>query len=181
MNGRAVRLRMLALCAAGALAACSAQQQKQAQQSVNSATLAGAVHAKLATIDPDSLTSVKVETGDGVVTLTGEAHSAREREQYASAAASVDGVTRVENRLTINPRLRGPRESVGDAALVAKVSANIAAQAGINAAKIQPSAHDGVVTLTGKVPSGALKTTILDTARKTAGVKSVVDRIEVKS
>lgn len=181
MIGRATALRVTAICAAACLTACNAQQQKQAQDTVNSAALAGAVHAKLATIDADSLTAVKVETNGGVVTLTGQVRSAQERTAYDSAAETVNGVTRVVDRLAVNPAVRGPRESLDDAALAAKVTANVTAQAGINAARIKPSARDGIVTLSGTVPSAALKATVLETARKTSGVKSVVDRIEVKS
>lgn len=181
MSMRVSGMRATALCCAAVLAACNAQQQKQAQSTVNSAALAGAVHAKLATIDADSLTAVKVETNGGVVTLTGQARSAQERAAYDSAAATVNGVTHVVDRLAVNPDVRGPRESLDDAALAAKVTANITAQAGINAARIKPSVRDGVVTLSGTVSSVALKSTVLQTARKTSGVKSVVDRIEVKS
>ena len=178
---RVTAMGVSAICAAALLSACNAQQQKQAQDSVNSAALAGAVHAKLATIDADSLTAVKVETNGGTVTLSGEVRSAQERAAYDSATGTVNGVTHVVDRLTINPAVRGPRESLGDAALAAKVTANITAQAGINAARIKPSVRDGIVTLSGTVQSAALKATVLQTARKTSGVKSVVDQIEVKS
>lgn len=181
MSMRVTAMRATAICAAALLTACSAHQQKQAQDTVNAAALAGAVHAKLATIDADSLTAVKVETNGGIVTLSGEVRSPQERAAYDSAAATVNGVTRVVDRLTVNPAVRGPRESLGDAALAAKVTANITAQAGINAARIKPSVRDGIVTLSGTVPSAALKSTVLETARKTSGVKGVVDRIEVKS
>jgi osmotically-inducible protein OsmY len=167
-----------ALCAF--LAACSAQQQQQAQRSAQSTTLAAAVQAKLTTIDADASTTVTVDANDGVVTLTGQAHDARERSQYETAAADVPGVKRVVDRLTINSKLRGPRETFADAALATKVNANIAAQAGVNVARVKTSVRDGVVTLSGTLPSVSVKATILDTVRKTSGVKSVVDRIEVK-
>jgi osmotically-inducible protein OsmY len=161
--------------------ACSAQQQNQAQQSANATALATAVHGKLALIDPDSTTAVKVTvTGDGIVTLAGFARDANQRSAYVSGAQSVNGVKRVVNKLQINPKLRGPKEQFADVALGAKVAANIAAQAGVNAARVKPDVHDGVVTLTGTVPSMSIKTTILDAARKTSGVETVIDRIEVK-
>lgn len=177
-----IRLLPLSLAACVALAACSAQQQNQAQQSAQSAGVAAEVHAKLLTIDADSTTAVKVDvSNDGVVTLTGEARDAQQRSAYEAAAASVSGVKRVDDRLRINPGVRGPKETLADAALATKVSANIAAQAGVNVANVKPGVHDGVVTLTGTAPTAAVKETILEAARRTGGVKSVIDRIEVKS
>ncbi len=60
-------------------------------------------------------------------------------------------------------------------------TANLAAQTGVNAGRVKPEVRDGVVTLSATVPSASVKATILDTVRKTSGVKSVIDRIEVKS
>ncbi len=172
----------LALLAYALLCACSAQQQQQTQQTAQSAALATTVHAKLATVDADAATAVNVNvTGDGIVTLTGEAHSTQERRAYDSAAASVPGVKRVVDRLRVNQQLRGLRETLADAALATKVTANIAGQAGVNAARVKPQVRDGIVTLSGTVTSDSVKTTILETVRKTSGVKSVIDRIEVKS
>ena len=171
----------IAWLACVALVACSAREQQQAQQTVESTALAAAVQAKLATVDADSATQVNVKANDGVITLTGQAHSAQERSSYESAAASVEGVKRVVDRVRVNPHLRGPREALADAALAAKVSANIAAQAGVNVTNVRPDVRGGIVTLRGTVSSTSVKATILNTVRKTGGVKRVVDRIEVKS
>lgn len=177
-----MRRPVLSLIVCIALAGCTAAQQNQAQQSAQSAALVTAVHAKLLAIDADSTTAVKVNASvDGVVTLTGEARDARQRSAYDAAAASVSGVKRVEDRLRINPALRGPKETFADAALATKVSANIAAEAGVNVANVKPEVHDGVVTLSGTAPTAPIKQTILEAARRTSGVKNVIDRIEVKS
>ena len=174
-RARTLTIAVLALLAA----ACSAQQQQRAQHSAQTATLTAAVQAKLATVDADAATAVTVAAAGGTITLQGQARDAGERAAYVSAAAGVPGVTRVIDRLRVNPRLRGPREDFADMALAAKVNANIAAQAGVNVTRVKTSVRDGVVTLFGTVPSTSVKTTIVDTVRKTSGVKSVVDRIEV--
>lgn len=161
--------------------ACTAQQQSQTQQSADLARIATEVHTKLALIDPDSTTAVKVTAShDGTVTLSGAARNAKQKAAYDSVAASVSGVRRVDDRLQINPGLRGPSEQFADVALGAKVAANIAAQAGVNAARVKPEVHDGVVTLSGSVSSPSIKSTMLEAARNTSGVKRVIDRIEVK-
>lgn len=162
------------------LTACSAQQQQQAQRGAQETTLSAAVQAKLATVDADAATAVTVTVNGDNVTLTGKAHDARERSSYDAAAAAVPGVKRVVDRLDLDPSLRGPREDFNNAALTAKVNANIAAQAGVNVTRVKASVRDGAVTLSGTVPSNSVKSTIVDTVRKTSGVKSVVDRIEVQ-
>jgi osmotically-inducible protein OsmY len=154
-----------------------------AQQKVthNDAYLAVAVKSKLATIDIDSTTAVDVSVTNGAVTLRGEARTANEREAYISAARSVDGVSSVADHLTVNPHLRGLREQTADAALAGRVSAAIAAQAGVNVLHVAVSARGGIVTLKGAVPRESIARTISDTVRGVPGVKGVIDRIVVHS
>ncbi|MGC2129528.1 MAG: BON domain-containing protein [Candidatus Aquilonibacter sp.] len=68
-----------------------------------------------------------------------------------------------------------------DAALAVRVSAAIATQAGVNTFHIAPVAHDGVVTLTGTAPSHEIDRVIVQTVRGVPGVKSVVDRISIRT
>lgn len=164
----------------GALIACSAHDQRATQQSAQSALTSAAVQAKLTAIDADAATQVHVSVGTGVATLRGVAHSDAERRAYTAAAATVSGVNRVVDRLSVAPGARGPRETLADAALATKVNANIAAQAGINITNVHTSVRDGVVTLDGAVATPALKATIDDVVRKTSGVKTVIDRLQVK-
>ena len=182
---------MIRSCAAVAaivlFAGCSAGSQKQAQQAASAAPqqaqdalLAGAVKGKLATVDVDSAASVSVNVDHGAVTLNGETRTADQRKQYEDAARSVNGVTRVTDNLVVNPKMRGARESLGDAALVAKVMGAIAAQAGVNAMQIHAVAKDGTVTLTGTADSATKKSLIDDTARHVDGVRVLVDRIALK-
>lgn len=168
------------------LAACGSNAQKSAQdlasaapQTAQDALIAGSVHAKMVAVDVDA-TAVHVDVDRGHVTLTGEARNDAQRSAFESAARSVNGVTGVTDRLRVNPKLRGARESLGDASLVTRVMGAIAAQTGINAINIKASAHDGAVTLTGTVTSQATKTSMLDAARHTNGVRTVTDRIEVR-
>lgn len=175
-----------------ALGACTGTQQKQVQdgaQSLASAAPAGAkdayltaaVGTKLAAIDVDSTTSVHIAVDNGTVTLTGQARSAQEQAQFVAAAQSVDGVATVNNRLTVDPHLRGVRETTDDAALTTKVTAAIAAQAGINVFHVVASARAGTVTITGTVPTRSVERTIVDTVRGVSDVRTVVDRLTVKS
>jgi osmotically-inducible protein OsmY len=69
--------------------------------------------------------------------------------------------------------------ALNNGALEVKVSAAIAAEAGINAFHITPKARDGVVTLTGRVPSMRIRTTVIDTVSRVPGVAHVIDQITV--
>jgi osmotically-inducible protein OsmY len=102
-----------------------------------------------------------------LASCSGQQQQQAQRSTKAAATAAATQAKQAQKTLT-------------DAALAAKVSANILAQAGINAASVKPSVHDGAVTLSGTVSSPSVKTTILDTVRKTSGVQSVIDRIQVK-
>lgn len=66
-----------------------------------------------------------------------------------------------------------------DAALTAQVAGAMAAQTGVNAFNVKPSAHRGVVTLTGKVPTPEIKSTLLAAVRRIHGVTEIIDHINV--
>ena len=148
---------------------------------IGDAGIAAQIEAALVGIDADSALHVAVDVHDGNVTLSGRAKSEAVARRFADAAKSVKGVKQVTSRVTVDPKLPSATTQGKDFALAAEVSAALLGQTGINAFSIKPSAHAGVVTLTGSVKSEALKATILQTARHTAGVKSVVDRIDVKT
>jgi len=180
----------LAFLFAFTLAACTAQQQNNAQTGAQQvagsapvvakdAYLVTAVSAKLATVDVDSASSVHVAANGGIVTLTGQAHDSPERLRYQQAAASVAGVASVRNQLTVS-QFQGLRAQAGDAKLTAQVSAAIAAQAGANVFHVTPSVHNGTVTLTGSVGERSIKETILRDVRKIDGVRAVIDHITIQ-
>ena len=160
------------------LAACSNGGQQKVTH--DDAYLTVVVKSKLASIDIDSTTAVNVNVNAGAVTLTGQARTAGERQAYVRAASSTDGVKSVADRLAVNPHLSGLREQTADATLAARVSAAIAAQAGINVLKVKVNAHRGVVTLDGTVPRESIARTIGDTVREVSGVTRVVDRMVVR-
>jgi osmotically-inducible protein OsmY len=71
------------------------------------------------------------------------------------------------------------KQGARDAALTAQVAGAIAAQTGVNVFHVTPSAHNGVVTLTGKASTPEIKTTILAAVRRVHGVERIVDRITI--
>lgn len=68
-----------------------------------------------------------------------------------------------------------------DTVLTAKVKANMAVDTSVKASHIEVSTKNKVVTLTGNLDSQDEKDHALEIARKTGGVDSVVDMIEVRT
>lgn len=143
------------------------------------ALIAAAIKTKLAADDIDSATRVHVSVEAGHVKLAGVTRSQNEKDLATSDARGVTGVSAVDNLLTVDPKLPKTSERAADLELEAKLTAELAAQTGINAATVKISAHAGVVTLSGRAPSAAIKTTMLETVRKDSGVRSLVDKIAV--
>jgi hyperosmotically inducible protein len=77
----------------------------------------------------------------------------------------------------------GPGEKVAakvdDAKIVTKVKAGLASDKDLSAMKIDVDSRDGVVTLTGTVPSAAAQSRAAQIARDVRDVKSVDSRLTV--
>lgn len=168
-----------------------------------------AVKSKLAADDTVKAYQIDVDTKDGVVTLTGTVPTAAARDRALELARGTDGVTRVEDRLTVNAAgtideraeqegrdAAAKAESAGDRAADAAAGAGAAVtDAGITAAvktrlladpdvaglKIDVDTRDKVVTLTGTVATAAQKTEAGNIARDTTGVSRVVNNLKVGS
>jgi osmotically-inducible protein OsmY len=67
-----------------------------------------------------------------------------------------------------------------DAEITTAVKTKLAADSGVHSMDVHVDTDKGVVTLTGSVRSDAEKTDAVAIARKTMGVKSVVDKLTVK-
>jgi hyperosmotically inducible protein len=142
--------------------------------------LYAAVKARLAGSDIDSTTRISIVVHDGVVTMSGTVKDAATKEHEVSLVRRMRGVKAVNDELRIGNVGRSAAQTVGDAALTAAVEAELAAQAGINVAAIKVDASAGSVTLSGRAATPAIKSTLVEAARHTPGVRNVVDRIAVK-
>ena len=70
-------------------------------------------------------------------------------------------------------------DAAANAALTSKVKTKFLADTAISGLRIDVDSNNGVVTLTGTVPTAAEKDRALKVARETDGVKSVIDRLKV--
>jgi osmotically-inducible protein OsmY len=178
--------RALASAAALLLAACTApapdnapgpQRTRDATTVLRDTLIMSAVKARLTAEYPDSTTSVRVSVTNGVVTLRGTVRDAATHAHVVADTERTTYVQRVVDNVRVDPRSPRFKDQVGDVALATRVQAAIAAQLGIQ--HVTVTVERGVATLTGTTADAKTKRTILTTARNTAGIRNVVDRIRV--
>jgi hyperosmotically inducible periplasmic protein len=123
----------------------------------------------------------QVETKDGVVTLQGTANSRAEIDLTTQYARDVDGVTRVDNQMTVAPSSSSSTagEEIDDASITAQVKFALLAHRSTSAIRTQVETDHGVVILRGNAKNQAeidLATTL---ARDIDGVKRVKNEMTV--
>jgi hyperosmotically inducible periplasmic protein len=117
---------------------------------------------------------INVDTTDGVVTLFGMVGSEKAKAAAEADARKVGGVKSVRNELQVVPDREQPRVRASDAALRKAVEESLSEQPFLAAADIEVAVSDGVVRLTGSVPSQIARLTAAVAARATPGVRSVL-------
>lgn len=133
---------------------------------------------------------VQLDVHDGVVSLSGEVQRRADRKLAEQVAASVDGVKEVHNKVTVaasaeptHPPVTGFVDKVerefDDALLEARVKARLLEEVGKAAFKIEVSAADGVVSLSGAVPDVEREKLAVKVAQQTSGVKELHDLLKV--
>lgn len=126
-------------------------------------------------------------SSNGVVTLRGEVEEAADRDEAVRIARSTEGVTDVQDRLTIggerNDRddrnTRNDTANQPDAWVTAKIQAQYFVDTDVKGRDINVDTNDGVVTLRGTVDSDAQRRQALTIARNTDGVRSVNDQLTI--
>lgn len=119
----------------------------------------------------------EVETKDGVVILTGEAENQAQRELAAEYANGIEGVRRVDNRMTV----KGERAGViDDASITVQVKAALMSRRSTSAFQTGVKTRNGVVTLTGTAGNEAEKELAERLARGVSGVKSVDNEMRIE-
>lgn len=118
---------------------------------------------------------IKVESEDGVVTLTGTVGEASHKSLAQDTVAGLPGVKSVDNKLEIKGEQ--PTE-YSDAWLIAKVKATLLLHRNVSV-NTEVSAKDGVVTLQGEAASQAEKNLTTEYARDIDGVRNVNNEMTV--
>jgi len=149
-----------------------------------------------------SATNTHIAVHDGVVTLTGTAHSDAEKALSEEYAKDVKGVRRVENDLqVITPaeehaehadhmdnrhdhnlatEQRSAGDRIDDASITAQIKSSLAVRKSTSALHTNVTTRDGVVTLTGEARNGAEKDLVTKIAENIDGVRSVHNEMSIQ-
>jgi hyperosmotically inducible periplasmic protein len=142
--------------------------------------LALEVQAKLSQqVDISGVTS---QTHDGVATLRGTVRSQAERDRAEQIARTVDGITRIDNRIVVNPESASivAQDKAAGNTLETDVRANLDANARLSGQGIGIQTRGNIVTLTGEVSSVADKELAGRIATDTREVAEVRNRLVVR-
>lgn len=157
--------------------------RNDAVQRWDDAALAARVKAKLLLDKPAEGLDIKVSSKAGAITLEGTVPSEEASQQASHLAAQTEGVASVDNRLKVVPdgastkkledSVNDAQAAVSDAWITSQIKADVLARHALSGLSIGVSTRDGVVSLSGVVPSNAERQQLIDTARKTRGVHEV--------
>jgi osmotically-inducible protein OsmY len=124
----------------------------------------------------DGLTT-DVDTNRGKVKLTGTADSKEAKDAAGRLAVTTHGVHSVNNQLVVQAPKPGTAKDAAheysDGWITTKVKSTYMYSTNVNGSGIDVATNAGVVTLTGKVDSGAERALAIELARNVRGVKSV--------
>jgi len=137
------------------------------------------IHETLEANDNVKAGQVDIVTREGVVSLTGVVDTEEARREAGRVAWRAEGVRGVMNDLTVGERTVG--SFVDDVIISSKVKSQLIGDSAIKAGDIDVSSSQGVVTLIGRVRTGAIKSSAERIARETKGVKDVKNELLVGS
>jgi osmotically-inducible protein OsmY len=183
-----LRKRISLLCLTALLAVafgCSSSPTKEGTgEYVDDAAVTAKVKAEILQAPSLKSSEIKVETFKGVVQLSGFVGSQAEVSTAAEVARTVKGVTEVRNDVKIksasNSTQEGAGEFVDNAAITAKVKAELFKDSSLKSAEISVETFKGVVQLSGFVGYQSEADTAAKLAAKVEGVKSVKNDIRIK-
>jgi len=127
---------------------------------------------------------VEVSVHDGVVTLEGVAKNKAKKELATAYTEDVDGVVKVENKMTVanagNETVSNAKDYVDDASITAQVMYALATHRSTSVLKTKVETKEGVVTLSGTAKNQAERTLATLLANDINGVESVVNRMTIE-
>jgi osmotically-inducible protein OsmY len=130
-----------------------------------------------------SFATTKVDVKDGVVTLTGTAENAAQKDLTEAYVKDIDHVKSVRNELVVQAPPAGGNtmsDAIDDASITSQVKYELLRHRSTSALKTKVVTNDGVVTITGEAASDAEKSLVSKLAADIRGVKSVDNNMTVK-
>jgi osmotically-inducible protein OsmY len=123
---------------------------------------------------------VNVDTDNGVVTLFGTVPTQKARQAATRLIQGVEGVQKVDNQLVVVPVDVKEAVAANDADLREEIEDRLARHAELQDADIHVDVKDGVVRLSGSVPSQTDRFVALTAARITRGARALIDDLKVE-
>ncbi|MCX6951219.1 MAG: BON domain-containing protein [Verrucomicrobia bacterium] len=130
-----------------------------------------------------SAATTKVAVTDGVVTLTGTADNAAQKELTEVYAKDIDGVKSVRNQIEVQAKADSGEtmgEKIDDASVTSQVKYALLSHKSTSALKTKVTTNDGVVVITGEASSDAEKSLVTKLAQDVRGAKTVNNSMTVK-
>ncbi len=139
---------------------------------------------------------IDINVDNNVATLSGDVYSDIQKELAENIALGIEGIDSVKNNLkvtakpaaTANPQTstdtptrRSFSQYVNDVSTTAAIKTELLASKNVEGLEINVDTYNNVVTLSGKVHSGAQKDLAQAIAAKQNDVKNVVNKLDVKS
>lgn len=146
---------------------------------IDDATITAAVKSKLLWSKHTEGMDTKVVTNGGKVVLTGTVASQQAKQQAEQLAKNTDGVRSVDNKLQISNKAVSGTDSdkkgtvIADSWITTKVKSTYMYSSNVASSDISVTTNGGIVTLAGKVSSGAEQALAIELAQNIRGVKSV--------
>ncbi len=122
-------------------------------------------------------TEISVDSDDGVVTLFGVVPTAAVKKAAGAEAAKASGVNRVDNQLEIVPASARKSVDARDADIERALALELKGR--VELQRVGVLSKNGIVRLTGSVPSGWDQLTALRVARLSAGVRGVENELQI--
>ena len=144
-------------------------------QFIDDATVTAAVKSRLAWSKYVDSQAVNVETKSGRVTISGVISSNEAKESAGHLAMGTRGVISVSNQLLINNKsaTQNTSQAISDSWITTKVKSTFFYSRNVSGSDIEVKTINGVVTLKGKVESGAERALAIELVQNLRGVKSV--------
>lgn len=152
---------------------------------VDDATISTAVKSRLAWSKHADELDATVHTQRGAVTLAGTATTREASDQALRLAKGTRGVLSVENNLVIRKAASATAhandsvmdnvgQNISDGWITTKVKSSFMYSNNVSGSNISVSTAQGIVTLSGKVDSGAERALAIELTKNIRGVKSVL-------
>lgn len=143
---------------------------------IDDASITAAVKSKLIWSKHTEGMDTKVLTKSGKVQLTGTVASEQAKQQAEKLAKNTEGVRAVDNQLKVTERSSSTATGsvFADSWITTKVKSTYMYSSNVTGSDISVTTNAGVVTLSGKVESGAQQALAVELAQNIRGVKSVL-------